>query len=106
MRKIYYASERDAATFEPKLKIFVKEENGEKIQLEIKLPETKYTAEQRETIAQVNAAFDEHSMQNMTEEEIEYMLKLLPGGEEPPDPTDEELQYLAGFKVEKKIIYI
>jgi len=61
----------------------------------------RYTAEQLQAISEVNNVLEENSQPLMTEEEIEFL--LYPFGKE-KKLTAEELQHLAGFRVEKTII--
>ena len=61
----------------------------------------RYTAEQLKTISEVNSVLEQNTQPLMTEEEIENL--LYPFGKETKIKT-EDLQALAGFKVEKTII--
>ena len=110
MRKIVYGIDFDKERFAPFLQIKMREEDGtvsvlfrEEMVSEI---DSKYTPEQQAKINQVNQLLGMNGNPPMTEEECDWML----------DPKsykaymdaeiqEEELQRLAGFKVEKKITY-
>ena len=61
----------------------------------------RYTAKQLETISQVNNVLEHNLQPLMTDEEIEHL--LYPFGKETKIDT-EDLQHLAGFRVEKTIV--
>ena len=63
----------------------------------------RYTAEQLKAIAEVDSVLAENGQPVMTEEEIEHL--LYPFGKELENKLD-DLQALAGFRVEKTIIPI
>lgn len=108
MRKIATTLTMDPETFAPKFVISVKHPDGtiDKTKLDIKADESKYTPQQQAKINAVNKALKDKNDPEMTEEEIEYMLKIgkYKLEDDLPEDTD-EIQALAGFKVEKKIIY-
>ena len=60
----------------------------------------RYTAEQLKTISEVNSVLEQNTQSLMTDEEIEHL--LYPFGKETKIET-EDLQALAGFKVEKYV---
>jgi hypothetical protein len=63
----------------------------------------RYTAEQLKTISEVNSVLEQNLQPLMTDEEVEHL--LYPFGKETKIGT-EDLQHLAGFKVEKKIVNV
>jgi hypothetical protein len=67
----------------------------------IRHPYKNYTAQQIEAICEVNDVLDKNNQPRMTEEEIEQL--LYPFGRE-LKVDREDLQALAGFRVEKTII--
>jgi hypothetical protein len=62
-----------------------------------------YTAEQLKTVVEVNDVLRQNAQLEMTDEEIEHL--LYPFGKETKIDT-EDLQHLAGFRVEKTITAI
>jgi hypothetical protein len=113
MRKIILIKELDIESFQPKITLKQKNNDGSIITLfsstlEL-LPTPKYTKEQVEKINFCNTILANKGMNLLTNEEIEYMLdpsgmeKRLGELEKEMQDT-ENLQKLAGFKVEKKII--
>ena len=109
MRKVLYTIGIDKETFTPFLLIKLRDEDGTVTELfkeEFVAKDTKYTAEQQAKINQVNTLLGINGKSPMTEEECDWML----------DPNaykaymdaeiqEDELQRLAGFKVERKITY-
>jgi hypothetical protein len=67
----------------------------------IRHPYPNYSVQQIEAICEVNHVLDKNNQPRMTEEEIEHL--LYPFGKELKVNT-EDLQALAGFRVEKTII--
>ena len=63
----------------------------------------RYTAEQVQTISEVNSVLEQNSQPLMTDKEIEHL--LYPFGKETKIDT-EDLQHLAGFRVAKTITAI
>ena len=63
----------------------------------------RYTAEQLQTISEVNSVLEQNAQPLMTDEEVEYL--LYPFGKETKIGT-EDLQQLAGFRVDKTITAI
>ena len=63
----------------------------------------RYTAEQIHHISEVNSVLEQNAQPLMTDEEIEHL--LYPFGRETKIAT-EDLQHLAGFRVEKTITAI
>lgn len=110
MRKIIYAIGFDEKSFTPFLTIKMRGEDG-KVSILFreemsKQVDNKYTPEQQAKINQVNQLLGMNGEPPMTEEECDYMFD--PQGAKTYMETDldeEELQRLAGFKVEKKITY-
>lgn len=113
MRKIIVVKELDPTTFLPNITIKQKHDDGSVSELYSATlewqPEPKYTKEQLEKIDSCNTVLAEKGMDLLTEEEIEYMLdpegfgkRLTDLEKEMKDPKN--LQKLAGFRVEKKII--
>lgn len=113
MRKIVLITYLDPESFMPKISIKQKNEDGEIVELYSATlqskSKSKYTKEEMEKIDMVNSVLNEKGMDELTEEEIEYLL----------DPADmkkrleeieenmgnpENLQKLAGFRIEKKIV--
>lgn len=106
MRKFIYTMEMDKTTFDLVATIRERDENGVVSTLStavVKRP--KYTPEQQIKIDAVNAALTAKNDAELTEEEIEFLL----------DPMRSsislhlgaaDLQRLAGFTVEKKIVYL
>lgn len=107
MRKVICTLSFDTEKFEPYQIIKVRDENGVITELlREEIPIEKYTLAELRKIDQCNAALRNHSMTEMTEEEIEFMLHPT-GGTKSEDEkvTEDELQRLAGFKVEKTVTY-
>jgi hypothetical protein len=113
MRKIILIKEVDRESFQPKITIKQKNDDGSVVELYSATlgwqPEPKYTKEQMEKINSCNTVLKEKGMDPLNEEEIEYMLdpsgieKRLTELEKEMQNT-ETLQKLAGFRVEKKIV--
>jgi hypothetical protein len=103
MRKIVSTIRFDEATFQPILTIKMNNDGVSSELFSGKLEVGKYTAEETAKINLYNKALIDNDLPLMTVEEEEWALgKHL----KKPDPTTEELERLAGFKVEKKIIYL
>jgi len=106
MRKFIYAVGMDTDTFQPILKIRQKNEQGSVVELfsgrlEAHPLAGKYSTEEIAKIDTVNKLLEE----KMTVEEMDYLVDPLGLKElekKTPEPSD--IQRLAGFKVEKKII--
>lgn len=109
MRKIINDVVLDPKNFQPIERVIVKE-NGQVSLLHKNVyketPLDKYTAAQRERIIKVNAVLEKNGMSSMTDEEIDYMLDPIGNKLGGFGNTPEELQFLAGFKVEKRIVPI
>jgi len=110
MRKIVYSIEFDKENFSSFLNIKMKDKDGKVSVLfreeMSRKPDSKYTPEQQAKINQVNQILSMNGDSPMTEEECDYMLD--PNGYKAymeSKLAEEELQRLAGFKVEKKITY-
>lgn len=113
MRKIILQTHINPADFLPVVTMKQKNDDGSVTELYSavlqRVPESKYTKEQLEKIDNCNTILKEKGMELLSEEEIDYMLdpegfnKRLTNLEEEMSNT-ENLQRLAGFKVEKKII--
>lgn len=110
MRKVLYTMGFNDKTFVPYVVIKMRDEDGVVTELfkeDVTVDHNnKYTPEQQAKINQVNGLLSMNGEHPMTEEECDWML----------DPNaykaymeekleDEQLQRLAGFKVEKKITY-
>ena len=113
MRKIIVSTGIDTNSFQPMVSVFEVTGPGQKeVYLEEyvkQTPSSKYTPEEQAKIDLCNRALSEKGKDPLTEEEIEYMLD--PGGlakrvehinNEMQD--HENLQKLAGFRVEKRIV--
>lgn len=109
MRKVLYQLAIDPSTFEPVTVIKMRDEDGTVIVLLKEnfnsLVDGKYTPEQRAKIDQTNALLLAKGHRPLTEEECDWMLVPSSHRTQTEDPAEEELQRLAGFKVEKKITY-
>ena len=112
MRKFIYAQILDPLTFDLALTIVEKDENGNTTVL-LKEPvkrhplPNRYTKEEIEQIEKVNSVLSDRGEAPMTEEEMEYFVDpmgLTRLEKKTPDPED--IQKLAGFKVEKKIVSV
>ena len=103
MRKLVSVIGFDEATFQPTLTIKM---NNDGVSSELfagKLEVGNYTAEETAKINLYNKALIDNDLPLMTVEEEEWAVgKHL----KKPDPTTEELERLAGYKVEKKITYL
>lgn len=108
MRKILIQRTVDIESFIPSIQVIMKDENGKNsIISSVSYKRTKYTAEQQNNIDFCNNALREKGLAEMTEQEIEYMLDPMGfSAIEAKITTTEELQQLAGFKVEKTIVYL
>jgi len=100
MRKINTEVVLHPDTFNPVFRVFVVNEDGSKEKFAHELVE-KYTPEQSVMIGRVNATFIKNGQDMLTEDEINYLIRK----PEVDEPTEQDLQKLAGFTVEKKIIY-
>lgn len=104
MRKIVRKIALDPETFTPVLKIMLND-NGNVIELfSGDAPIYKYTAEEREQIIAINRALVDCDMPEMTEEEADWSVGM--HLKNIPEPTTEELERLAGYRVEKTIVYL
>lgn len=112
MRKIIYNKHVNPTTFMPTMQILLKDVDGNIVTLcdeplVYKPAETKYSPEELQKINICNEYLAKNGHELMTEEEISYMLD--PTGLSKVDDTVktiEDLQKLAGFKVEKTIVYL
>ena len=109
MRRIMYGIDLDKETYSPYLVIKLRDEEGNINVLfreEFRTTDSKYTPEQQAKINQINNLLEMNGGHPLSEDEADWML----------DPAhfkaylnekldEEELQRLAGFKVEKKITY-
>ena len=109
MRKILYTLAIDNKTFEPLTVIRMREEDGTVVELYRdtfnSTIDGKYTPEQRAKIDQTNALLLAKGYLPLTDEEADWMLVPTSHKTQTTDPAEDELQRLAGFKVEKKITY-
>jgi len=104
MRKMRIALDEDS--FLPTL--FIKRENGQIIKYDfVATPETsllsKYSDAQRQRINDVNRILLQKGEEILSEDEMDFLVDPL-GFSQLPEVSEEELQLLAGFKVEKRII--
>ncbi len=112
MRKFIYITTIRPNSFNPYIVIKEKDESGKITEI---LSEelfqhplsNRFTPEEIAKIDKVNAALDSRGERRLSDEEIEYLidpmgLKRLE--EKTPEPKD--MQHLAGFKVEKKIVSV
>ena len=113
MRKIIYNKHVNPTTFMPIMQIFLKDVDGNIITLcdeplkPMAAKESKYSPEELVKINICNEYLAKNGHELMSEEEISYMLD--PTGLSKVDDTVktiEDLQKLAGFKVEKTIVYL
>lgn len=107
MRKIRLHTTVNADTFAPISMIVIKNEDGTKTvfkkEREFEPRMLKYTDEQIATIKSINLLLKENNQAEMTPEEMDWAAD--PGAyiKRTNEMTEEELQALAGFKVEKII---
>lgn len=111
MRKILLIKDMDPETFNLRVKVLQRNEDGTVETLSSSVmshTNSKYTKDQLEKIEQCNRALASKGMPELTEEEADYMLdpsgigaRLSALEEEMKDP--ETIQRLAGFKVEKTV---
>jgi hypothetical protein len=101
MRKINTTTALNSENFYSTIQVFIINEDGTKERL-VNDVDLKYTPEQVVLIGQVNNTLLKNGKELLSEDEITYLI-LEPDVEE---PTEQDLQKLAGFTVEKKIIYI
>lgn len=113
MRKIILIKELDPNTFQPKITLKQKHDDGSVTTIFSETleytPPPKYTKEEQEKINSTNTILVNKGMEELSEKEIEYMLdpsginkRLKELEKEMHDP--EKLQRMAGFRIEKKII--
>ena len=112
MRKIIYNKHVNSTTFMPTMQILLKDVDGNITTLcdeplVFKPVETKYSPEELVKINICNEQLEKNGHELMTEEEISYMLDPT-GLSKLKDTVEtiEDLQKLAGFKVEKTIVYL
>lgn len=111
MRKIKYAVSINPTSFQPIAKCKVKFDTGEMVTLfERELEAVRYeylgknfSEEEFGKITAINTALEEKGMIPMTLEEADYMLNW---NKIPEVKDPDEIQRLAGFKVEKVITYL
>lgn len=112
MRKIILKRAIDPNSFKSIVELLEKHDDGSVKSLhrkEFKPVKEKYTKEEKEQIQICNSILKEENLPELTEEEIDYMLdpyglkKRSKNLDKQMDDL-ENLQRLAGFKVEKKII--
>lgn len=101
MRKINLHTELDPYTFETKATIKIRNEDGEKTEIElgtlepISTPKPKYTEEELNKIQAVNEHLEANGQDTMTEQEADFML----GKFQPEEPTVDEITKLSGYEV-------
>jgi hypothetical protein len=100
MRKIHTGAILDTETWLPRIQVIVLNEDGTK-EIFTNTYDEKYPPEQAAIINRINNAFTKHNQLLLTDEEIEYLFRET----KVVEPSEEDLQKLAGFTVEKKIIY-
>lgn len=110
MRKIIYNKHVDPTTFLPTMQIILKDKDGNITTLcnePMEWVQSKYSPEELKKINLCNEHLAKNGHELMTDEEISYMLDPT-GISKLADTvkTKEDLQKLAGFKVEKTIVYI
>jgi len=99
MRKMYITRE---GSFNPYLLLRIKDgDEKREFKEPCELKSQKYTAEEERRIASCNSILIKNFQSEMDEEETEYFINPTPTD----PPTNDELQELAGFSVEKKITY-
>ena len=106
MRKIWVDIALNPDTFEPVQRVVVREDNQLLFvhkEPYVETPLSKYTHAQRAQIILANDALKKNGMEEITEEEIQYLIH--PFGAD-LDITAEELQYLAGFKMVRVAVSI
>lgn len=109
MRKILLQHALKPDTFEPTLSIVVKNEDGTKIVYKKTLtvesdPLSKYTEAQRTIINNINAMLKENDQPLMTTEEMDWAADPYGQIAISTQTTEEDLQALSGFRVEKKLM--
>jgi hypothetical protein len=100
MRKINIGGVLDPLTFAVTVQIRVRNEDSTISKLTTIVD--KYPTEHQDIVLVVNDCFTSTNMSPLTKEEIFFLLNPTISTEE---PNEDEIQTLAGFKVEKKIIY-
>lgn len=112
MRKICLQTVLNASTFAPTSILVIKNEDGtktvfKKVHEFDNGPLSKYTAEQRMEIAKINHLLSENNQPEMTSEEMDWAIEGPFGhwNKRAKETTEEELQLLSGYRVEKRIIY-
>lgn len=110
MRKICLQTVLNASTFAPTSILVIKNEDGtktvfKKVHEFDNGPLSKYTAEQRMEITKINYLLKENNQPEMTPEEMDWAIEGPFGhwNKRASETTEEDLQALAGFKVEKSI---
>ena len=107
MRKITEYINFDKTTFGETLDIWMLEDGVKTLLSTIKLEKPKYTPAQLLTINRFNKALADNDLPVMTEEEADWAVGMyLTPTDKDVNTTEEELQRLAGYKVEKKITYL
>lgn len=102
MRKLRVYTQMDPNTFEPVLKVTSSENGVGTLLFEGKLKPGRYSAADQAKIDMFDKALVDNGLPTMTQEEADWSVgKHL---ENEPVATEEEIQRLAGFRVEKKII--
>jgi hypothetical protein len=100
MRKLRVYTEMDPNTFEPVVKITSSDDGVGTLLFEGKLNPGRYTAAEQAKIDMFDKALRDNGLPIMTQEEADWSI----GKPSLPEPSEEEIQRLAGFRVEKKII--
>jgi len=104
MRKLVAMTTVDKKTFQPILKIRMNDSGVSSELFTGKMEVHKYTAEETAKINMFNKALLDNDMPLMSDEEADWSVGM--HLKNIPEPTIEELQHLAGYRVEKKIIYL
>ena len=104
MRKLTTVVGMNELTFQPILKILMRDNSVTTELYSGELKTSKYTAEEKAKIDMINKALSDNNLPLMTDEEQDWAVGM--HLKNIPDPTTEELERLAGYKVEKKIVYL
>ena len=100
MRKFRNSVISDPKTFEPILHLSMTENGVGELLFSGPMAKTRYTAEQQARINTMNKVLFDRELPLMSQEEADFFVGIHPSQID-KDPTEAELQALAGFKVEK-----
>lgn len=107
MRKIRLSVALDTKTYDPVSTVVVRDENNEKTVFKktfLQDPLLNYTPQQREMIRMVNSVLTENNQSTMSVEEMNWFVDPDGWTKKDDSTTEAELQALAGFRVEKKVV--